>query len=397
MILFGYVENIKGVSFPLIKTEFDISYDQQGLMVSLMSLSYVVFCLVGGILLGIIGVKKTFTFSFVFMLAGLVAVFFMLRFWSVTWALFFVFAGFGLFEVSSHALAAQIFRFRAALLMSLLHFFYGLGSSLSPRAAGILASTLSWRHVYLLSIPLVLLFLIPSLLARFPGTELPGNELRENEQAENKAAAGTRETAEPAAKKISFFTALKIPMVWIFSITLGLMGAVELSSPNWAGLYFQDVYGFDPKTSGAAFISNFYILFTASRLLSGFVNDKIGYMRCLFIVAIGTVFVFVLGFALGEIGIFILPALGFFTAVFWPTLLVTAIGYFREDAPIITSAIIVIAGALISGIQLLIGLTNRFVGPAWGYRSCLFYAILIIAALVVLSRYMRRPYRSAPA
>ena len=373
MFIFGYIENIKGVSYPLIKAEFNVSYQQQGIMVSLLSLSYVAFCLAGGILLGSFGVKKAFLAGFVFMLVGLWGAFFMPGFWSVATALILVFAGFGLFEVSINALAAQIFTSRTALLMSLLHFFYGAGSSLSPRAAGVLAASHGWRQVYLLSIPLALLFLIPSLLIRFPGD----TQTRESPQ-------GT--------KRADFFTALKTPMVWVFSIVLGILIAVELCSSNWAGLYFQDVYNLDPTTTVAAFLSNFYIFFTVSRLLSGFAIEKIGYMRSLLIAIVASVLIFGIGFAIKENGIYVLPGLGFFVAIFWPTLLAVAMGYFKEDAPVMTSAIIVIGGALNSGIQFLIGVTNRLAGPAWGYRSCLFYALLGIAALLVLIRYMRRPY-----
>ena len=374
MFIFGYVENIKGVTYPLIKDYFDISYEQQGAMVSVMSFSYVIFCLIGGILIGRVGVKKTFITGFVFIVFGLAGVFFLPPFLFVAGALFIVSAAFGLFEVSSNALATQIFTSRAALLMNLLHFFYGAGSSLSPRAAGFVAGAQGWRYVYLLSIPLVLLFFIPSIFTRFPQAQNPEGE---NE----------------STKKVGFFTAVKTPMVWLFALVLGLMVGVELCSANWAGLYFQDVYQLDPTTSGAVFISNFYILFTLSRLLGGFAIEKIGYMRSLYIATAATIFTFILGFALGARGIYVLPALGFFTAMFWPTLLATAMGYFRENAPVMTSAIIVIAGALNSGIQLLIGLANRLAGPAWGYRSCLFYALLVIAALVVLTRCMRHPYK----
>jgi len=374
IFVFGYIANIKGVVYPLINTEFGLSDEQQGMMVSLLGMGNVLFSFIGGILIGSIGVKKTFIAGFLFVFTGLVTVFFVSRFLSVAGALFIMFAGFGFFHVSSNALAAQLFKVRTALLMTLLHFSFGLGSIISPRVAGTLAANLSWRYAYLFSIPLVLLLFVPALFTRFPGS--------------------TQEN--PSAKKISFFTALKTPEVWVFSVVLGLMMVVEISSINWAGLYFQNVYGLDPKTSGAAFLSNFFILFTLSRLLSGFVIDKIGYVRCLFIAALASIFTLTLGFGMGERGIYILPALGFFTAVFFPITMVTAMGYFREDAPVMISAVIVIAGALNSGMQLLIGVINSLAGPAWGYRSVLVYAVLVAAALLVLRRYMRRPYKDLP-
>lgn len=372
MLLFGYAENIRGVSYPLIKSEFGISYEQQGIMVSLLSLGYMLFCLIGGVIIGRFGVKKAFITGYAILVLGLAGVFIMPGFISVAAALFLVFAGFGLFEVSLNALATQIFVVRAALLMNLLHFFYGAGSSLSPRAAGSLAARLGWRNVYILTIPLALIFFVPSLLARFPDAD--------------------DRLGKTGGKKTGFFTALRVPMVWIFSVVLGLMMAVETCSVNWAGLYFQDVYQMDPKTTGAAFVSNFFIFFTASRLLCGFAIEKIGYMRSLFIASILTFLTFLLGFILGPKGIYILPGIGVFVAIFWPTVLARAMGYFRGDAPVMTSAIIVIGGALNSLIQLLIGLCNRLVGPAWGYRSSLFYSALAIAALAVLSRRLRRPY-----
>jgi len=374
MFLFGFIENVKGVTYPLIKLNFDVSYERQGMMVSVLSLSYVLFCITGGILIGSWGVKKTFALGSVFMLLGLGGAFFLPGFLPVAAALFAVSAAFGLFEVSANALATQIFTTRAALFFNLMHFFYGAGSILSPLAAGYVASALDWRRVYLFSMPLAFFFFIPTIFARFPKTE--GAE-----------KAGT--------EKASFFTALKTPMVWVFAAVLGLMLGVEMCSPNWAGLYFQDVYNLSAETKGAVFVSNFYIFFTLSRLLSGFIIEKIGYMRCLFIAVFASVLVFVVGFILGGRGIFVLPALGFFVAIFWPTLLAAAMLYFRQNSAVMTSAIIVIAGLINSGIQFAIGLTNRLIGPSWGYRSGVVYAALIIVALLFLRRLQKRPYASA--
>jgi len=371
MFLFGFIENVKGVTYPLIKINFSVSYEHQGIMVSVLSIAYVLFCVIGGILLGYWGVKKTFALGSVFMVLGLTGAFFLPGFLTVAAALFIVSAAFGLFEVSANALATQIFTSRAALFFNLMHFFYGAGSSLSPLAAGYVASALDWRMIYLFSIPLVFVFFVPSVFARFPKTE--GAEI-----------AGI--------KKASFFTALKTPMVWVFAVVLGLMVGVEMSSPNWAGLYFQDVYNLNAETSGAVFVSNFFIFFTVSRLLSGFIIEKIGYIRCLFIAAFAAVLIFSAGFILGSKGIYILPVLGFFIAIFWPTLLATATVYFRQDSAVMTSAIIVIAGLINSGIQFTIGLINRLVGPAWGYRSALLNAVFVIVALLVLVNLQKRPY-----
>jgi fucose permease len=368
MLLFGFVENVKGVSYPLIKAEFGASYEQQGIMVSVLAIGYVFFCALGGFCISRLGVKADFLAGFLCMSLGLGLAYIMPSWRTAGAALFVVFAGFGLFEVGINALGTQLFTRRAALLMNLLHFFYGAGSVASPRVAGVLASRYSWRFIYLASVPLVLVFFVLTLGVKFPAEPEAGKE---------------------SGKDMNFFGALKNPKVWLFSMVLGLMVVAEMSSTNWGSLYFQDVYFLDPKTSGAGFVSNFFVLFTLSRLLSGFLIEKIGYMRSLFGATLAVIGIFAAGFALGKHGVYLLPALGFFVAIFWPTLMAVAMGYFGRHAPVITSVMIVLGGLLNSGIQLLIGYINRFLGPAWGYRSCLLFAVVLFAALLVLRRKTR--------
>ena len=391
MFLVGFIESIKGVSYPLIKTEFEVPYEKQGVMVSFLSFCFVLSCFLSGLLLGKFGIRKVYTSGFICLITGLFFIFFMPSYLSIVAALILITAGFGIFEVSSNALASRLFTSRAALLMSIFNFFYGVGSSLSPRAAGAVSAALNWRYAYLFSIPLLAALFIPYLKTRFHDEPRHAEGLSEGQQGHQQQE---NQQQENQLKKAGFFTAFKTPMVWHFSITLGFMVGVEVSSVNWAGLYFQDVYGLDPKTSGAAFISFFYILFTVSRLLSGFVIEKAGYLRSLFAASAVTIIILSFGFSLGAGGIRVLPVLGFFTALFWPTILATAMGYFQEDAPIMTSAMIVISGAMNSLIQLLMGFTNRLIGPAWGYRSALFYAGLVFASLVILRRRIKKPYRT---
>jgi fucose permease len=236
-------------------------------------------------------------------------------------------------------------------------------------------SGFTWKQSYLITIPLVLLFFLTTLPLRFPGKT-------EDDQAADGTASNS--TASGAEEKISFGQALKNPTVWAFSITLGLMVVIEFSSSNWGGLYFQDVYGFDPSVEGAAFVSKFYIFFTVSRLLSGFAIEKIGYMRSLFISCFGALIVFALGFLFKARGIYILPVLGFFIGMMWPTIMAVAIIHFKKNAAVFTSAIIVLGGALNAGLQAVIGITNRRLGPAWGYRSSMLYALIMTICLFIL-------------
>jgi fucose permease len=174
-------------------------------------------------------------------------------------------------------------------------------------------------------------------------------------------------------------------MTWTFAISLGLMVVVEMSFTNWGGIYFQDVYGLDPKTAGAAFISTFFILFSISRLLSGFVIEKLGYIQSLIGAGICIILILILGFSLGARGVLVLPLAGFFVGIFWPTHMAVAMGYFGKNAPVVTSAMIVISGLLNTLAQYLIGIFSRVAGAAWGYRSSLAYAVVLLGMLIFLN------------
>jgi fucose permease len=369
MFLFGLVENIKGVSFPLIKTEFGASYDSQGGLVSMTWFGYVLFCLAASLFLHRFGSKKAVMAGYVLVAVGAIATLFAPSFWAAGLTLLVVNAGFGFFEVGTNALATVVFTARAALLMNLMHFFYGFGAILGPKTAGLLTDSFnySWREVYIaILVPVALVFFF-ILFTRINGQ-------------------GGEPGAAEAPARISFLTILRSPVVWLFCLALGFMEVVEFGAANWGGLYLKDVYGLDPRVTGASFVSMFYILFTISRLFSGLAIERIGYVRSLYIALGATAALFLAGFGLGEAGIWVLPFTGFFIAILWPTIMAVAMQVFGSDSPAVTSVIITLSGAVNGVFQLVIGLTNQYAGPAWGYRSCFLYALLAILMLYMLTR-----------
>lgn len=369
MFLFGLVENVKGVSFPLIKSEFGVAYDSQGGLVSLTWFGYVIFCLVASLFLHRFGIKNALLAGYALIVFGSVATLVAPTFWTVTLTLLVVNTGFGFFEIGNNALGTVIFRRSAALLMNLLHFFYGLGAILGPKTAGLLTDSLGldWRQVYLVVlIPVVAVGLFV-IATRFQ----PNGD-----------------DAEEAPTRVTFLQALRRPVVWLFCLALGFMEVIEFGAANWGGLYLKDVYGLDPRVIGASFVSLFYISFTVSRLFSGLLIERAGYMRSLSIALLASVALFIVGFALGERGIWILPLTGMFIAIMFPTMMAVGMQVFGKEAAAITSVIITVSGAINGIFQMVVGLTNQYAGVAWGYRSCILYAILAFVLLQILWRQM---------
>ena len=373
MFLFGLVENIKGVSFPLIKAEFGVNYDSQGGLVSLTWFGYVLFCLTATLFLQRFGIKKSVLAGYLLVCSGSVATLAAPTFWTAAATLLIVNAGFGFFEVGANAMATVVFTSKAALMLNLMHFFYGFGAILGPKTAGVLTDSLgfNWRQVYLaIIIPTALVFFL-ILMTRFNGRT-------------------GQESTTQSTQKITFLGALRQPIVWLFFLTIGFMEVIEFGAANWGGLYLKDVYNLDPKVVGASFVSLFYVLFTVSRLFGGLAIEKIGYLRSLFIATGCTIGFFLVGFALGENGIWLLPVTGFFIAIMWPTMIAVGMRVFGPDAPAVTSVIITMSGAVNGIFQLVIGLTNQYAGDAWGYRSCLVYAGIVLVLLSLLAKRIRQ-------
>jgi fucose permease len=392
MVLYGFVQTMRGVIYPLAKSDFDASYSRQGFLVLLVSCMSVLSCALAGLSLHRFGFRKSIGAGFAALMAGMLFFCFIPPggaaggFWVVSGTFLLIQAGLGFFEIGLNGMGAKTFTKKSALMMSLLHFFYGMGAITGPLFAGFVADGigLNWRFVYPAG-------LVPvAIMAALTFFITPKDETGARPPDISAETPPGMSAAAPRAERFTFRSALKEPMVWRFAVILGLSSAGEVGTINWSGLYLQDVYGYDPKVTGAAFLSLFYILYTASRLFSGFIIEKAGYIRSLLLASAAAITLYALGFLLGRGGIWILPFTGVFLAIIWPTMLAVNISVFRERAQTASSVMLVIAFSLSGVVQFLIGLVNRYAGEAWGYRSCLVYLTIMIILLLRLGRSLKR-------
>ncbi|MDR2134243.1 MAG: MFS transporter [Treponema sp.] len=385
MVLYGFVQTIRGIIYPLIKTSYGASYSQQGLLVLFVQVIMVLSCTISGILLNRAGFRKSILLGFGMVFAGMALFRFSGAYWTAAGFILLIQFGLGFFEITLNGIGIRTFTKNSALMMNLLHFFYGIGATIGPWFGGLVAGVpaLGWQGIYLAGLVPVLVM----ALATFVFSPAEGNKTA-GAPAEIPSGSG-EETASPpgdTGTKYSFRWAITHPLVWRFGICLGFVNALEYGATNWSGLYLLDVFGMDPRTGGATFISTYFLLFTISRLLSGFLIERAGYLRSVFFAIVITVFILTAGFSLGRGGVRILPFTGLFLGIAFPTILAMGIGVFGKGAQAAGSAIIIIAFSLNGILQFLIGLTNRFIGAAWGYRSCVLYGVILLALLLRLRK-----------
>ena len=213
-----------------------------------------IFCLVSAVVIDKWGSKTGMVCGYVLVGLGCMITSFVSHFVTVILALMVVWMGFGFFEVGDNVIATLLFTENSAVYLNLMHFFYGLGAITGPQIVSGFVNWLNdgYQGVYKgLSVIVVVLFVI---LIFTPFSTLT----KVNTPTDSESSGG------------SICSIFKRPYVWLCAITLGFMEVIEFGASNWGALYYRDVYGFDVTKEGALFVSMFYILFTASRLLSGF-------------------------------------------------------------------------------------------------------------------------------
>jgi fucose permease len=169
---------------------------------------------------------------------------------------------------------------------------------------------------------------------------------------------------------------------------MGTSITIESCSVSWSGLYYQDVFGMDIASEGAVFLSAFFVFYTASRLLGGIFAEKIGLIRITVISGAAITALLAASFCLGRPGIYLLPVSGIFIALVYPAILAVSINVFKEKAQAMSPAMISIAFVLNGIAQYGFGLSNRFLGPAWAYRSCVIYGLILLALTLRLRKKM---------
>ncbi|GHV48922.1 hypothetical protein AGMMS49546_39680 [Spirochaetia bacterium] len=107
MMLYGYLNSMKGVTFPLIKNSFRASHGDQGLMVAMISFTAVIFCIISGVFMSRFGLKKTIITGFILIGLGMAAIFFAAGFWMAAALYLIIQSGFGFFEIGLNGMGVR--------------------------------------------------------------------------------------------------------------------------------------------------------------------------------------------------------------------------------------------------------------------------------------------------
>lgn len=264
-ISLGLPDSLLGSGWPAMHGDLGVPVSYMGFVTMVISGGTIVSSLLSDKLTVKFGTPRITVTSVFLTAVGLFGFSFSSKFWMLI--VFAVPYGLGAGAVDA-ALNNYIALHYKAKHMSWLHCFWGVGTIVSPFIMSYALTNSVWNNGYrvvgFIQLGIAILFLVT----------LPVWKV-------NKSAA----TAEQ--KHIGLVGALKIKGVPFLLIGFFAYCAAEATAMGWASTYFAEVKGISTEQA-AQFAALFYIGITVSRLLSGFVSDKLGDRK---MIIIGTAFV----------------------------------------------------------------------------------------------------------
>lgn len=356
LFLFGWTDILRASAIPKISVEFAVSDSLISLMLFICTLCAVVGIMLGSKIITKYGYKTVITLGFSLLLAGSVCLLFVPppNFIMLILAYMLTNFGFGFIDGGINSLGGRIFVSSTALMVNIMHFCFGMGSTFGSLVGGsVAASAVRWPYSYLTSVVMAVLLLIFVLSIKFPPSQTITN-------------------GKAVVHKL--FTRKLLTL----AITAGMCVVLQVIIGSW--LVNLLVKGENWSAQAAAgYLMLFFIMFTLSRMIAGIFAKKIGYFKTIYIGLIGAIILFSIGLLTRTY--ILLPLSGLFVGCGLPTVLAIAIKeYPVANAPVI-SFIMATGGIVNMTLTQTVGVANDLVGIKNGIGIFVLFAVTAMVLL----------------
>jgi fucose permease len=234
-----------------------------------------------------------------------------------------------------------------------MHFFYGLGSTLTQSEAGrLIYSGYRYNKFYLLMSVLSLVLIIYITIIKIPLTS----------------------TKRTRGSKIIF----KDWRIYIFILIIGFYSVAEHGTLNWFSSYLINGLKFNYLKS-SQLLAVFFALLTLGRLLGGMLLEKLGKYNSILIFLCTASILYLLGVFIGDRGAIMISISGLFFSVVFPTLILIIGESFKDNYEYATGIIIGSATCFDIIFNPIIGILNDRIG--YQYTFFIMPFSLLISAL----------------
>lgn len=246
-----------------------------------------------------------------------------------------------------------------AVLVNMIHFFFGLGVTVAQKFGGdLLGLGWTWQSLFEGMALLFLISLIIVLFAEYPYV--------------NRMSA-----------KIGYHGMPHMSFLLLMCLSLGLYVAAEYQMGNWLINYLNKVYGFNEAHAGV-YAAVFFGTFAIGRFLGGFIAEKLGYVRAVGSFLTLATITFISGLLLGENGLWLVAGSGIFFSLIFPTVTLYMSNVYPDHKAEAISLLSTICNFLALVSTFLIGWLNDAIGTAlafWLIPICLVLSAALFIAL----------------
>lgn len=363
MLIMAITENSKGILIPTYKEEFGVGDTWIGIFLLLSSFSYVVFTHFAGNHVSKHGQKKTIILGMVISSTGFLITSFVSEFWQFMAMYVYITAGISFIIISLNTLVPLLRVAYISVVMNTLHFFYGVGATITQKMTGVLLKYgIGWREIF---VGFALIYLVGILAYIF--VDQP------------KAL----EDHDPHGK----IKAYEQPLILLFGIALGFYVTAEMQTANWLVNYLGEMYQYT-EDEAAFYTGIFFISLAAGRLFGGYVLEKIGYMKGI-IASLALAFVFYTVGLVNEQLLILVALSGLFFAIIYPTVVLVVQDTFKGSVSIVLARVTMIASAISMVFGFLLGLLNDLIGVKLSIYIIPGSLFASLAFVMIISGYIR--------
>lgn len=338
MLIMAITDSTKGILVPTFKETFNVTDTKIGTFLLIGSIVYMITTYYGSKICDHIGQKKSIVIGMTIAGLGFLLTSFSQVFLHIIVGYIIITIGIALMTIGMNTVIPLLKVGYIGLLMNWLHFFYGVGSTLTQKVTGYLLYTgISWRLVFRGYFLLYLLGIALYLFVRQP------EESHEEKMAKK----------NPIQHK---------GLLIASCLALGFYVAGELQTSNWMLNYLQEAKGFNTN-EGATYVALFFGIFSIGRLLGGFVLDRIGYMKSIILSTSLAFILYTAGLALGGKALYLMSFSGLFFAITFPTFVTVIQKTFVHNATRATAIVSTSASGVAMIVSYLIGVLNDIIGP----------------------------------
>lgn len=353
-IVTGMVVLIPGAILPYILKEFNLGYDQGGMLLALKAMGNLGASILGGIISDGIGRKKVLAFG---------AMCFIVSFGSIAvisspillFVLFFIAGmGWGIMNSIVNVMVSDAVDGKSSV-MNLLHMFFAVGAFIAPLIVGSLVKfDLSWRYAVIilamLSAILFFVFVFMPLQSKYKGKK-------------------TVESPQNPFRNMRYY---------IFAGLLFMYVGTESSINGWLTTYLSDVVVLS-AVSPQDVLSIFWVTTIIGRLISAYLSNLFSKEALLLTYSLGGAIFYVL-FLLGSGEFFIVLCvlmMGLFFAGIYPTTVANA-SFLIKGSGTAAGIMMSLGGFGGAVVPYLNGLIAEHKGLYAGMRVIIFFALVLV-------------------